>query len=62
MGGYAGPQTRGISRCSLITNRFSCLSPVPVVTAVIVLTYFSWTHIVVYISCLKGMGGEMDVL
>ena len=24
------------------------LSPAPVVTAVIVLTYFSWTHVVVY--------------
>ena len=39
---------RWISRCSLITRRFNCLRPVPVVTAVIVLTYFSWTHIVVY--------------
>ena len=40
---------RGISRCSQIINRFNCLSPVPVVAAVIVLTYFSWTHIVVYL-------------
>ena len=45
-------------------NRFNCSSPVPVVTAVIVLTYFSWTHIYVaymYIglSWIKGMNGNM---
>ena len=38
-------------------NHISQSSPVPVVTAVIVLTYFSWTHIVVYFLA-KGNGQE----